>query len=93
MVGEPLFIRPADHGARILVVDADPLARRSLRAMLERGYYQVETVEGGAEALAILPSFKPDLVVLDIQMPGWMAKRSAAGSASCRRVYRCPSSS
>ena len=84
MDGEPVFFRRADHGARILVVDDDPLARRSLRAMLERGYYQVETAEGGVEAIALLSSYKPELVLLDIHMPGIDGLNSAAGSVKCR---------
>ena len=56
MDDQPAIYRRADHGAKVLVVDDDALSRRSLRAMLERGHYQVETAEGGPEALAQLAS-------------------------------------
>ena len=69
MQNQPATFRRADHGAKVLVVDDDALSRRSLRAMLERGQYQVETAEGGAQALAQLASYSPDLILLDIQMP------------------------
>lgn len=84
MDSEPIFIRRADHGARILVVDDDALARRNLRAMLERGYYQVETAGGGEEALGLLHSYQPDLVLLDILMPG------VGGIETCRRIRAMP---
>jgi len=80
MESERISIRGAEHGLQVLVVDDDALARRSLRAMLERAHYQVETAGSGEEALAILSSHRVDLVLLDILMPGM------DGLETCRRI-------
>ncbi len=80
----PVFIRRADFGARVLVVDDDAIARRSLRAVLERSHYQVETVDGGAEAIKILPLYRPELVLLDNLMP------DMDGFETCRRIRAMP---
>ncbi len=84
MDGSALYVRRADFGARILVVDDDAIARRSLRAMLERGHYQVETVGCGAEALNLIPVYRPELVLLDILMPGM------DGLETCRQIRMIP---
>jgi len=79
-----VYTRRADFGARILVVDDDAIARRSLRAMLERGHYLVETVGSGADALQLLPSYRPELILLDILMPGM------DGLEACRLIRATP---
>ena len=85
MESSPPYSRRADFGARVLVVDDDAIVRRSLQAMLERGHYKVETVQDGVEALRILPSFMPELVLLDILMPGM------DGLETCRQIRALPS--
>ena len=55
---------------RILVVDDDPDAREFLRTVLGDEGATVIEAEDGNEALAIARSEKPDLVTLDITMPG-----------------------
>jgi two-component system, OmpR family, KDP operon response regulator KdpE len=58
------------QGARILVVDDEPQIRRSLQVNLERSGYAVETVETGESALSSFLNRRPDVVILDLIMPG-----------------------
>jgi PAS domain S-box-containing protein len=54
--------------SRILVVDDELGPRESLR-MLLKGAYEIRTADNGTNALAELPRYRPDLVILDIKMP------------------------
>jgi DNA-binding response OmpR family regulator len=55
---------------RILVVDDDPDIRELLRVLLERRDFAVAEAEDGQEALRVFFEQRPDLVVLDVAMPG-----------------------
>jgi two-component system response regulator MprA len=55
---------------RILVVDDDPEILSFLRRGLSYDGYEVDTAEDGTEALAKARDAEPDLVVLDVMMPG-----------------------
>ena len=57
-------------GRSILVVDDDPSIRQLLRQDLEAEGYAVREAHDGAEALATVRAVRPDLVLLDIMMPG-----------------------
>ena len=56
--------------ARILVVDDLPASVRVLEAKLSSEYYDVLTATDGATALEIVHQQDPDLVLLDVMMPG-----------------------
>ncbi len=56
--------------ARILVVEDEPSIREVLSLYLRRAGYQVTVVEDGQQALDALSSQLPDLVVLDLMLPG-----------------------
>ncbi|MDI9887217.1 response regulator transcription factor [Streptomyces sp. HNM0645] len=58
-----------DDGGRILVVDDEPAVRDALQRSLAFEGYATEVAVDGADALAKVESYRPDLVVLDIQMP------------------------
>jgi response regulator NasT len=58
-------------GFRILIVDDEPLIRIDLKELLgELGHRVVGEAGDGIEALALIEREKPDLVILDIKMPG-----------------------
>jgi len=56
--------------AEILVVDDELAVRRGIKALLQGEGYCVRTAKSGADALAIVAERRPDLVLLDIMMPG-----------------------
>ena len=57
-------------GPKLLVVDDEPPMRTALKRALELGGFEVSLAEDGAEGLTAAESVRPDLVVLDILMPG-----------------------
>ncbi|MFI4974788.1 MAG: PleD family two-component system response regulator [Caulobacterales bacterium] len=70
--------------ARILVVDDIEANVRLLQAKLQAEYYDVLTASDGVTALAIAGSEKPDIVLLDVMMPGM------DGFQVCRRLKDDP---
>ena len=67
---------------RILVVDDEADVLLLAREMLESEGYDVHTVESGEGALELLPELEPDLVLLDVVMPG------VSGLEVCRVIKR-----
>lgn len=55
---------------RVLVVDDEPQILRALRAALRGHGYDVQTATDGEEALDLLALHPPDVVILDLIMPG-----------------------
>jgi len=70
--------------AHILIIDDEALILRTLRRVLERDGFQVSEAENGAQALAMIPECRPDLLVLDCIMP------ELSGIEVCRRVRADP---
>jgi two-component system, NtrC family, response regulator AtoC len=54
---------------RVLVVDDEENLRVVLRTLLRRHGYEVETASSGEEALGMIDSFGPDVVLTDVRMP------------------------
>src|SRR5512135_2021681 len=56
--------------ARILVVDDDPEIVMMLSTRLSKRGYKVSTAEDGNKAIELAKREKPDIVLLDVMMPG-----------------------
>jgi two-component system, NtrC family, response regulator AtoC len=54
---------------RVLVVDDEENLRLVLRTLLKRQGYEVETAAGGEEALGLVDTFGPDVILTDVRMP------------------------
>ena len=65
---------------RILVVDDEPQIRRIMRTTLTGAGYEVDDAKTGEEAIEKLRDYHPDLVLLDVNMPGM------GGLAACREI-------
>jgi two-component system, OmpR family, KDP operon response regulator KdpE len=68
--------------ANILVVDDEPQIRRVLRSSLSTRGYVITEAKTGEEALELLRKERPDLILLDVNMPG------IGGIETCREIRR-----
>ena len=55
---------------RLLIVDDDPTLLRFLTEYFEREGFQVDSAGGGPQALRLFYAQRPDLVIVDVMMPG-----------------------
>jgi two-component system KDP operon response regulator KdpE len=58
------------HDTTILVVDDEPQIRRVLRATLSSNGYEVIEAQSGQEAIEMVVTERPELILLDVNMPG-----------------------
>ncbi|HBY93193.1 MAG: response regulator transcription factor [Ardenticatenaceae bacterium] len=58
------------NGAKVLIVDDEPIIVRTVRAYLEQEGFTVQTAADGPSALQAARAFQPDLIILDIMLPG-----------------------
>jgi two-component system response regulator RegX3 len=61
---------PRAGGRKILIVDDEPKVRQALAAYFTAKGFEVRMVADGQEALALADVFAPDVVLLDLLMPG-----------------------
>ena len=65
---------------KILIIEDDRAIRKALVQLFEPHGYAVEIAQDGAEGLAAFTSSKPDMVILDLQMP------RISGKDVCRQI-------
>src|SRR5688500_273388 len=69
---------------KVLVVDDEEPIRELLKYNLEKAGYEVATAADGVKGVEIAKKFHPELVLLDIMMPGM------DGVETCRRIREMP---
>jgi len=74
MVGHP----------KVLVVDDENSVRMTIEAILLSGNYELFFAENGAQALAMVAEIQPDIILLDVMMPG------LSGFEVCQEVRAMP---
>ena len=67
-------------GKRVLIVDDEPNIVAAVEFLLQRSGYDVHIARNGDEALELVESCQPDLVLLDVMMP------ARSGYAVCKRI-------
>lgn len=68
--GESIVLEEEEETKRILIVDDSPVTLRSIKAMLDKTYH-VAVATSGEQALKSIGRERPDLILLDYDMPGW----------------------
>ena len=68
------------YKSKILIVDDDPAGRRAMEAPLLAGDYDLVLAQDGPQALELAHALQPDLILLDVMMPGM------DGYEVCRRL-------
>ena len=71
-------------GPRILIVDDDAFIRRPLEVLLRREGFEIDLAGDGDACLTAMEQARPDLVCMDIMMPG------RDGFSACEEIRRRP---
>ena len=69
---------------KVLIVDDEPNIVTSLEYLMKKSGYEVSIARNGDEALALIGSFLPDVVLLDVMMP------RKSGYEVCQQIRERP---
>lgn len=79
----------ATTGKRILCIEDEQEMIDLIRLILSRRGYEVQGANGGQEALAMIPTYQPDLILLDLMMPemdGWEVYQQLRSNEATRDI-------
>src|SRR5215208_7263248 len=80
----PNFIKENHLGSRVLIVDDEYISRETLQSVLEGEGYELEMAENGPQAIEKAKRLLPDVILLDVMMPGM------TGFEVCQRIRNDP---
>ncbi len=69
---------------KILIVDDEPNIIVPLEFLMEQNKYDVQVAHSGEEAMALISTYHPDLILLDIMLPG------LDGYEVCQKIRKDP---
>lgn len=75
--------------AKVLIIDDSPIQVKLMRKMLEKLGHSIYEAEDGEKGLQLLETIHPDLVMLDVVMPGmngFDVTRQIRKNSSCKNV-------
>jgi DNA-binding response OmpR family regulator len=75
---------------RVLIVDDDPDIRSIVRGILEPEGFEVSEARDGGDALAQVTASPPNLILLDLMMPGMNGSQFLAATAALPRLSEVP---
>jgi two-component system NtrC family sensor kinase len=74
-----------DSQPKVLIVDDETSARITIEAVLSSGKYELHFAENGLQALSMAEKIQPDIILLDVMMPG------LSGFEVCQRIRQMSS--